>query len=107
MADQYKWIQNLSSEIHPIPEDSILSRTFHQANGFKAILFGFAAGQQLSEHTASVPAVIQILEGEADLILGEDHQEGTAGTWAYMPAELPHSITARSPVTMLLYLLPS
>lgn len=106
MADQATYFKNIADLQDQIPEDSILSRTFHQIGGFKAILFGFAAGQQLSEHTASVPAVIQILEGEADLILGEDHQEGTAGTWAYMPAELPHSITARTPVTMLLYLLP-
>lgn len=106
MPDQATFFNNLIELQDQIPQESILSRTIHQAGEFKGILFGFAAGQQLSEHTASVPAVIHFLEGEADLVLGEDHQEAAAGTWAFLPAELPHSITARTPVTMLLYLIP-
>ena len=41
-----------------ITEESTISRTVHQDDRLKAVLFGFAPGQELSEHTASVPAVL-------------------------------------------------
>ncbi len=70
----------------------------------KAILFSFATGQELSEHTASQPAILHFIEGEADLKLGEDELTAAPGTWVRMPARLPHSVRARTPVTMLLLL---
>jgi quercetin dioxygenase-like cupin family protein len=87
------------------PPDSILSRTFFTGEGLKAILFGFAPGQELSEHTAAVPAIVHILAGEAELTLGQDRVEAHPGTWAHMPARLPHSVRAKTPVTMLLLML--
>lgn len=70
----------------------------------KAILFGFAAGQELSEHTSSQSAILHILQGEAGLTLGDDSMEAQAGTWVYMPPRLPHSLYAKTPVLMLLLL---
>ena len=102
----YQFIQNLLEEIPSLPEKSILSRTFYQEGQLKAILLGFAPGQELSEHTASVPAILQILEGEATLGLGPDRCEAGAGAWAHMPPGLPHSIYAHTPVKMLLLMLP-
>lgn len=94
------------SELRPeTPVDSIVSRTFYQDEHVKAILFSFATGQELSEHTASMPAIIQILEGEARLTLGGDIHQAKAGTWVHMPPNLPHSLYAETPVIMLLLLL--
>ena len=89
------------------PPDSILSRTFFTAGGLKAILFSFAPGQELSEHTAGVPAILHFLAGEADVTLGGDPVDARPGGWAYMPARLPHSVKARTTVTMLLLMLPA
>jgi quercetin dioxygenase-like cupin family protein len=69
------------------------------------VLFGFAQGEELSEHTASMPAILHFLKGEAQLTLGSDQQQATPGTWVHMPAGLRHSIHARTPVVMLLLLL--
>lgn len=88
-----------------IPEDGILSRTLHNDDHVRVVLFGFAEGEELTEHKASVPAIIHILHGEAVLTLGNDAFDGQAGTWAHMPAELPHSIQAKTPVIMLLTML--
>lgn len=85
-----------------IPEDGILSRTVHESDAARIIYFGFASGEVLSEHTASVPAIVQIIEGTATLTLGSESHEAGPGSWAYMPAKLPHSIEARTPVMMLL-----
>jgi quercetin dioxygenase-like cupin family protein len=100
----YTYIADLLTQIPDIPPDSIVSRTFYQDEQIKAILFGFAAGQELSEHTASQPAVLHILQGKADLTLGDDAIEAETGAWVHMPPRLPHSLYAKTPVLMLLLL---
>jgi quercetin dioxygenase-like cupin family protein len=103
----YTYFANLTEQIPEIPSDSILSRTIFDDKATKVILFAFAAGQELSEHTASRTAILHFIQGEADLTLGEDHRSAQAGTWVQMPARLPHSVVAKSPVLMLLIMLPN
>lgn len=93
------------SQFSPVPEDGILSRTVHESDAVRVIYFGFAAGELLSEHTAAMPAIIEIIEGTATLTLGTESHEAGPGSWAYMPANLPHSLEANTPVVMLLTLL--
>lgn len=100
------FLSDISTEI-AIASDSTISKTVHADEGLKAVLFGFDTGQELSEHTAAVPAVLHFLEGEAEVSLGEDVHQAGAGTWIHLPARLPHSITARRPTKMLLLLLRS
>jgi quercetin dioxygenase-like cupin family protein len=104
MTDNYTLIADLAREVEP-PVNGTLSRTVFQDDHVKAVLFGFAAGQELSEHTASMPAILQFIKGEADITLGGSPATASAGTWVHMPAKLPHSILARTPVIMLLLLL--
>jgi quercetin dioxygenase-like cupin family protein len=94
-------IEDLLTRVQ-IPENGITSTSLSSDDAFRCILFGFDAGQELSEHTASVPAVIQILRGEGDVTLGDAKYDATPGFWAHMPASLPHSIKARTPLVMLL-----
>lgn len=105
MSEQYYFVSNLLDEIESIPPDSIVSRTIHNDDRYKAILFGFAAGQELSEHTASMPAIIYVLAGKMQIMLGNDLQEAKPGTYIQMQANLPHTIKATTPVKMLLVLL--
>jgi quercetin dioxygenase-like cupin family protein len=104
MADAYTHVVNLASEIEP-PTDGTLSRTIFQDPRLKVIVFGFSAGQELSEHTSSSPAIMHFLRGEADITLGPDKLAACVGTWIHMPAQLPHSIHAKTPVVMLLLLM--
>jgi quercetin dioxygenase-like cupin family protein len=96
---------NLNDKLPEVVADSIVSRTLFGSERVKAVLFGFAAGQELSEHTASTPAIIHILQGEATLTLGGAVQAAGPGTWVHMPAKLPHALVARTNVVMLLLLL--
>ena len=107
MNPTYAYIPDVSQTISDIPPDSIVSRTIHSDDTVKVMLFGFAAGQELSEHTASMPAILHILDGEARLTLGEEKHQARAGTWVHMPAKLPHSVFAEEPVIMLLILIKS
>ena len=101
-ANQAK-VVNLQETVTPQP-DGIISRTIYQDDRLKTVLFGFGAGQELSEHTASKPAVIHFLSGEADVTLGGEPLSATAGTWVHMAAALSHSIVAKTPLVMLLML---
>jgi quercetin dioxygenase-like cupin family protein len=97
-------LHDLKTLLAEIPPDSILSRTFYEDDQLRLVLFGFAAGQELSEHTAAMPVVIQILTGEGRLTLGGETHEAGPGTWARLEARLPHSVHARTPLTLLLWM---
>lgn len=100
----YTHILDLVREAQP-PADGILSRTIYQDDQIKTVIFGFGSGQELSEHTASKPAMLFFVKGEASVGLGDDVKEAQPGTWVHMPAGLKHSIKAKTPVVMLLVLL--
>jgi quercetin dioxygenase-like cupin family protein len=104
MTRPYTHIADLSGEVET-PEDGTFSRTIYQDERIKVVLFGFSAGQELSEHTASTPAIMHFLGGEADVTLGAEKVVANAGAWIHMAAQLPHSIRTRTPVEMLLLLL--
>jgi quercetin dioxygenase-like cupin family protein len=104
MDSPYTLVTDLGKELTP-PASGILSRTLYGGDRLKAVGFGFAVGEELSEHTASSPAIVHILSGEATVTLGPDRHELAAGAWMHMTPKLPHSIYAKTPVTMLLLLL--
>jgi len=101
MSVDYTFYPSLEAEA-PIPENGILSRTLYNDDQVKLVLFGFAAGQELSAHTAPMAASLQFVSGEAKLTLGEDVREVKAGGFVFMPPQLPHGILARTPLVMLL-----
>ncbi len=100
----FAYFQNLAQEAAP-PTDGILSRTIYQDENVKAVVFGFGPGQELSEHTASKPAMLYFVQGEAMVGLGDVKHDAAAGAWVHMPAGLRHSIRAKTPLVMLLVLL--
>lgn len=100
----YTHINDLAKEVQP-PDKGILSRTLYNDDRLKAVIFSFGQGEELSEHTASMPAILHFLQGEATMTLDVDVREAQVGTWVHMPAGLKHSIRAKTPVVMLLVLL--
>lgn len=107
MPEQYLYIPSLTARLPDLPADSILSQTIHSTDEVKVVLFGFAAGQSLSEHTASVPAILQVLQGKGTIELAGDLRDLEAGGWIYMPARLEHALHAEEEMKVLLYLLHS
>lgn len=103
MDDRYRFFPNLVNEVS-IAKESIVSRTLNADDMGKVILFGFDAGQELSEHTSSVPATLHILKGEGSLTLGDNTYEIKEGAFAIMGANIAHSIVAKTPMVMLLYM---
>jgi quercetin dioxygenase-like cupin family protein len=99
------FIGDLRSEIRPV-ERGIHSQTLYNGPDLRLIAFAFAPGEELSEHTASRPAVVEILDGEGQAVVGGEVHEVGPGTWFRMDARVAHSIRARTSLRMLLYLLP-
>jgi len=94
---------HINAEAQP-PEKDILSRTLFNDERLKAVLFRFAQGEELSEHTASMAAVLNFLQGEATVTVGDDKYQAKPGTCVHLPTCLRHSIQAKTPVVMLLLL---
>ena len=101
---EFVYFEDLTTLLGDLQPDSIISRTLHGDDDVKAILFGFDAGQELSEHTAALPASIFVLRGEATLTLGGERRQARPGTWVHMPPHMPHTVVAHTPLIMLLLL---
>lgn len=83
-------------------EGSIVSRAIAQQPAASLTLFAFDAGQALSEHTTAFDAYLQVLDGEADLVVGGAALIVRAGEVALMPGGVPHEVNARVRFKMLL-----
>ena len=105
MPDETTWIEDLAALLPEIPPDTIVSRTVSTGPGLRVTLFGFAAGQELTEHSASHPAILHFLRGQGSLTTGGRTGLATPGTWIQMPANTPHSIRAEQDLVMLLLML--
>jgi quercetin dioxygenase-like cupin family protein len=105
MSKPYAHFANLAVEA-PIPARGILSQTLSDSDGVELVLFAFAAGERLSEHTSARPAIIHVLTGEGDLTVADDSFPAAPGTWVRMEPDTKRALLARSPMVMALYLLP-
>jgi quercetin dioxygenase-like cupin family protein len=83
-------------------DDSVVSRTLAKQNGGSVTLFAFDHGQSLSEHTVPFDALVEILDGEAELVIGGKRIEAVAGQAVLMPANVPHAVNAVERFKMLL-----
>lgn len=83
-------------------EGSIVSRAIAQTKAGSLTLFAFDAGQALNEHTAPFDALVQLLDGEAELTIGGQVVLAGAGETVLMPANVPHAVNARKRFKMLL-----
>jgi quercetin dioxygenase-like cupin family protein len=104
MSQAYTLIESLGGAVG-IPEDGILSKPIFSDARMRVTLFGLAAGQEMTEHTTTMEAVLQFLEGEAEITLGADKHTVGAGAWIQMAPNLAHSIKATQPLKMLLIVL--
>jgi quercetin dioxygenase-like cupin family protein len=85
-----------------VADQGIVSKSIVENEHHKIIHFSFAPGQELSEHTASVPAVIHILKGEGAVVLDGVRHEAGPGKLFYMPANLKHAVQAQGELVFLL-----
>ncbi len=86
-------------------DGSVVSKTLLKKEIGNITLFAFDAGQGLSEHTAPFDAVVQIIDGQAEITLGGRTRTVHAGQMLVMPANVPHALHAERKFKMLLVMI--
>ena len=84
---------------------AVVSRTLVRNRAGTLTVFAFDKGQDLSEHEAPFDAIVQVLDGEAELIIDARPVRTRAGEITRMPANIPHAVKARKRFKMLLIML--
>jgi len=65
-------------------------------------LFAFDSGENLSEHTAPFDALVQVIEGVADIRIAEKNFTVAVGQMLLLPAGVPHAVHAPGRFKMIL-----
>lgn len=100
MAEKAK-VFKLASHIE-YADESVVSKTLVNKKVGTLTLFAFDAGQGLSEHTAPYDAVVEILDGTAEITVGGETFTARTGELVIMPADVPHALHGEKRFKMLL-----
>jgi uncharacterized protein (DUF2249 family)/quercetin dioxygenase-like cupin family protein len=92
----------LAALVGEVPDETVVSRLIHHDEHVKVTLFGFAPGQELTEHTSSKPAIMQVIAGQGAFCFGGDVHEVGPGAWTHMAPSVPHTVRARTRMVFLL-----
>lgn len=83
-------------------EGQVISRTLAQGKNLSLTLFAFAKGEEISSHSSSGDAMVYLLDGEADISIGEKTFHVKKGETIVMPAGISHALLASEQFKMLL-----
>ena len=80
----------------------IISKQLTKSKGGNLTLFSFDKEQGLTEHKTPYDAIVQILDGEAEITIGGNLHNLKKGDCIIMPANIPHALKAIERFKMLL-----
>jgi quercetin dioxygenase-like cupin family protein len=101
---EMSYLADIGSLVEVAP-DSTVSRTVLKADGARLVFFSFDAGQELSEHTAAVPVLLQVLDGRLTVTAAGRSVQLAPGGVIHLTARLPHAVLALEPSRLLLTML--
>ena len=86
---------------------AVVSRTLLKGPAGTVTVFAFDEGQGLSEHTAPFDALVQVLEGSAEITVTGKPLQARTGDAILLPANQPHAVKASTRFKMLLTMIRS
>lgn len=86
---------------------AVVSKVLHRGGGLDVTVFGFDAGEGLTEHTAARAAIVSVLSGHLHVTVDGATYDARPGWWLHMAPGAPHALEALEPTVMLLTLLPA
>jgi len=89
-------------ELIAYQEGSIVSREIIKKPVGTVTVFAFDQGQGLSEHTAPFDAMVNVIEGEAEIMISGKAHTVKEGEFIIMPANQPHAVQAQKRFKMML-----
>ena len=101
-AELLLWLQNfgtvgLVGATVDIQAGAVVSRVICRDDRMEVTVFGFNAGEGLSEHRASRDTMVQMMKGQLEFITDGEHFTAEPGFWFHMDPGTPHSLSAREP----------
>ena len=88
-------------------EGAIISKTVLKKQNGNISIFSFAKGESLSEHTASFDALVQVVDGKGEIIIGGKSFFLETAQSIIIPANIPHSVIAVEKFKMVLTMIKS
>ena len=92
----------VSEESIEYADGSVVSKTILKKTTGNITLFAFDIGEGLSEHSSPYEALVQLLDGKAEIIIGGTSYNLNAGQNIILPANIPHSLKANEKFKMML-----
>jgi quercetin dioxygenase-like cupin family protein len=86
---------------------AVVSRTIIKKQTGTVTVFAFDKGEGLSEHTAPFDAMVQIIDGKAEIFIDRIAHELETGQSIIMPANIPHALKAIERFKMVLIMIKS
>jgi len=100
----YIAIANIATAVS-IQSGAVVSKAVHLDEIVNVTVFGFDAGQELTEHRAARAALVQVITGRLRFTADGEEIDAGPGFWLHMAANTPHSLVATEPTIMFLTLL--
>jgi len=88
-------------------ESSVVSREIIRKDTGTVTIFAFDKGEGLSEHTAPFDAMVQIIDGKAEITISGKKNVLDKGEMIIMPANEPHALKALEKYKMILTMIRS
>ena len=95
------------AEIIQYADNSVVSKTIIKKPTGNITLFAFDKGEGLSEHSSPHEAIVQLLDGEAEILVGGDPNHLHTGQCIILPANIPHALKATERFKMMLTMIKS
>ena len=99
-------VANIAEFVH-YQDGAVVSREIVRKSTGNVTLFAFDEGQGLSEHTAPFDALVQVLEGEAEISVSSQPHHLRHGEMILLPAGQPHALKAIKKFKMALTMIRS
>ena len=80
----------------------VVSRTLVQNKAVSITLFAFDQQEEISTHASKGDAMVLLLDGEAEITIGEEKHQVKKGEAIIMPANIPHALFAKERFKMIL-----
>ena len=96
-----------TAELINYQDDAIVSREIVKKNTGSVTVFAFDEGQGLSEHTTPFDALVQVMEGETEIMISGQPHRLQGGEMVLMPANQPHALKALTRFKMILTMIRS
>lgn len=94
-------------ELVTVQPEATVSRTVFRSAGARVVMFAFDTGQELTEHTAAMPVLLQVLSGRLAITADGRTEDLVPGGLMHLDTRVPHAVYAHEPSILMLTMLDS